>query len=61
MMNQTLSEHVVVRMSADQRKQLEEVASRSKLSQRLADHIRFAIQEYIAQHSVEAQPTEATS
>lgn len=41
------SEQIAVRLTADQRRSLEEIARRSPLSRSLADHIRYAIDSYV--------------
>ena len=48
-----LTEIVYVRMSSDTRDALKAIAERS-VSRRLSDHIRAAVEEYIARH-VEAE------
>ena len=41
------SEKIAVRLTEDQRRSLEEIARRSRLSRSLADHIRYAIDRYV--------------
>lgn len=56
------SEQIAVRLTADQRRSLEEIAKRSPLSRSLADHIRYAIDSYVElereRQQLQAQPEE---
>ena len=51
MQDKNLSEITYVRLSTDQRNQLERIAAANSMTRRVSDHIRFAVDQYIANHS----------
>ncbi len=63
MRDQNLSEITYVRLSPEQRNQLERIAAANTMTRRVSDHVRFAVEQYIAQNQPEAaiaqQPTQS--
>lgn len=53
MRDQNLSEITYVRLSPEQRSELERIAAANSMTRRLSDHVRFAVEQYIAQHQPE--------
>ena len=56
MQDKNLSEITYVRLSHDQKTALERIAANHNLTQRLSDHIRFAIDQYVAGAETASQP-----
>lgn len=48
MQDKNLSEITYVRLSHDQKTELERIAASHDLTRRVSDHIRFAVDQYIA-------------
>lgn len=59
MQDKNLSEITYVRLSHDQKTELERIAASHDLTRRVSDHIRFAVDQYIAAQEAKqaTQPT----
>jgi len=59
MPDKNLSEITYVRLSHDQKTELERIAASHDLTRRVSDHIRFAVDQYIASQEAKRtkQPT----
>lgn len=61
MQDKNLSEITYVRLSTDQRNELERIAATNSMTRRVSDHIRFAVDQYIANHQSATPITEAAA
>lgn len=59
MQDKNLSEITYVRLSQDQKAELERIAAEHDFTNRVSDHIRFAIDRYIAQYQLSTEPQPA--